>query len=365
MNTIDMKNKIKNGLISKKYLVLSSILVTSLCVGGYYGYTYFETQKSNEKKLEALEKNKKETEANKAKIKEEKQKKIQQQKDAIEKQKQTLQEQQLNRNQTNSEPKNEDKTLNITKNKLVSEVEIKIQTKEMIKESIKNGIKNSSETSEEIVIDKLSEIGHEVSVVKEEMNKNLSVLDDINKENITEMKKQIEIFNKQIDVLSQSIHLINENYLKNNKNVEEPKNFVTSEELKIYFNQSNETINQVLDTKFAEVDGKLDTIHKKNRIAMLNDKINLVKKGEVKKGNYNVEEISKIEFEYIGYDLIVGQNNVKEKVAFITKSNTEKIYTVSMDTEIENKYVVKDLDETYLYIKLLTDNKIYKLKILE
>lgn len=345
-----LKDNLKKGLINNKYVILSSLLVISICIGGYYGYSYFEKSEKNNLKKAALEK-----------IKQSNIKTIQNLVDLnstnkinenIIKKVETVPKQELS-------IKNENKSLIINNNNLLQKEKV---SKEQIKNILKEQIKNQSDYNE-VVIDKVSEVSEDINLIKEDINKNLTVLEDINKENITELKKQIDIFNNQIDILSKSIQLINNNYLKNNK-LENKGNFITEEELKIYFNQNNDKINEILLSKFNDIDKKLGKLEKSQRIATLNDKISSVKKGEIKNVNYNVEEIPNIEFEYIGFDFITN-NNVKEKVAYITKINSEKIYTVSMETEIENKYVLKDLDSQYLYIKLLTDNKIYKLKILE
>ena len=342
-------NNLKKGLIDNKYVILSSLLVITICISGYYGYNYYDQQQKIDTKKTILEKIKKD-ELNKKTI------------DLNNSKKQEIllptDENPTDKKQKDLVVKIEDKNLIINNNNLVKE---KV-SKEQIKNILKEQIKNQSDYNE-VLVNKVSEISADLNTVKDGIDKNINVLEDTNKENVTELKKQIDIFNSQIDILSKSIQLINNNYLKNNK-IENKGNYITEDELKIYFNQNNDKINEILSSKFNDIDKKLIKLEKSQRINSLNSKVNNVKKGELKNVNYNVEEIPSIEFEYVGFDIITN-NNSKEKVAYITKVGSEKIYTVSMETEIENKYVLKDLDSQFLYIKLLSDNKIYKLKILE
>jgi len=139
------------------------------------------------------------------------------------------------------------------------------------------------------------------------------------------------------------------------------KDYITALELKDYFKENNNKFSNILLEKFNIIDGKINKIKKQTRINKLKIKANEMKKTPLKKSDFYASNLfnKPIEFDYIDYAILNGQ-----KIAFISRKNSEKIYSVSIGTEIENKYIIKDINSKYLYFKYLLDGKIYKIKVL-
>jgi len=160
------------------------------------------------------------------------------------------------------------------------------------------------------------------------------------------MEKDLVSFKNQISNL---INKINNNFesLEQTNQKLLNKDYVSKKELKEYFKQS--------------IDNQILTMDKKNHILKL--KLKILNKNPEFSEKIKAKEVKNIEFEYLGFN-IIDNDNTKEKIAFIAKPNSEKIYNVSIGTEIQNKYKIINLDSTYLYLKNILTDETLKLKML-
>ena len=223
---------------------------------------------------------------------------------------------------------------------------------EMSKNNLTNDFKNKKLDNNNLKIE------------QDELKKNLNILQDKNKKEISIIVNQLKLYEDHLSKITKTINTMNNNFgnIKQKLMKYDNNNYITDVQLKKYFKKSNVLLSDLISKKFLDVEKKITNLEKKDRILKLKNKI-LDNKPEFSE-NIKAKEIKNIEFEYLGYNLIVN-NGKNEKIAFIAKTGSEKIYTVSLETEIENKYKIVNLDSKYLYIKNILNNTIYKLHILD
>lgn len=247
------------------------------------------------------------------------------------------------------------------------QVQPQVQVEQEIKEEKHEDfldVKNNS-IDTEILKEKRAVDTTIIKMQQEEIEKNVNIIKNKNKEEITTIANQLKLYEEHIGTLTKNIENINTKFSTVDQKMGKfnNSNYITDEELKLYFKQNNTTLSELISKKFEEIEKRVATVEHKSRINTLHAKTKM-NTSTIIKENIKAKEIKEIEFEYLGFDTIEN-NGKKEKMAFIAKSGSEKIYTVSLNTEIEKKYIIQDVDSSYLYIKLLSDNQIYKLAILE
>lgn len=203
-----------------------------------------------------------------------------------------------------------------------------------------------------------------LKIIKKEENLNidnnqLKNLKTENNKNLDKLNNSIDTINTNIEKLTDTISNLNKDFQNISERLSkvEKKEYISKEELKLYFKMNNEKLTDLLSTKFEKIDSNIEKLNKNNRIFILKNNINK-KEEKITDLNLNAKIISNVRFEYIDYSI----DKSLGKIAYLALKGNDKIYSATMDSTIDTKYILVDLDNNYLYIKNKDDDLLYKLR---